>query len=198
MTKEPTNHSLSSMELEILALLMEPKEEIYPWDTTTLAAEAYFSEAEQQLNSHPWLEQELIATTPGFLSQLDNLWQTKAPVQPAQSLQAKLSAQFAQYVPQKWLATISRQASNLIDSQKSLNAQLVQCIQELVPNCLEEDLLVLARPYANPMRSNLDSAIVQLNITPEQWTTLSEIQQAKIGLAIAFYALETIQDEENI
>lgn len=199
MTNEPTNNPLSSMELEILSLLMEPKEEIYPWDTTTLAAEAYFKEAEQQLNSDPWLEQELIATTPGFLSQLDQLWQAKAPgLQPAQSLQAKLSAQFALYVPQEWLATISRQASQLIDSQKSLGAQLVQCVQELVPNCLEEDLLVLARPYANAMRSNLDSATVQLNITPQQWTTLSEIQQAKIGLAIALYALERTKKEESV
>ena len=49
MTNEPTNTPLSSTELEILSLLMEPKEEIYPWDTTTLAAEAYFTEAEQQL-----------------------------------------------------------------------------------------------------------------------------------------------------
>ena len=196
MTNEPTNHSLSSMELEILSLLMEPKEEIYPWDTTTLAAEAYFTEAEQQLASDPWLEQELIATAPGFLSQLDNLWQAKAPViQAPQSLQAKLSAQFAPYVPQEWLATISRQASQLIDSQKSLRAQLVQCVQELVPNCLEEDLLVLARPYANAMRSNLDTATGQLNINPEQWTTLSEIQQAKIGLAIALYAIKQTQEE---
>jgi len=39
---------------------------------------------------------------------------------------------------------------------------------------------------------------VQLNITPEQWTTLSEIQQAKIGLAIALYALKQTQEEENI
>ena len=196
MTNEPTNHSLSSMELEILSLLMEPKEEIYPWDTTTLAAEAYFTEAEQQLASDPWLEQELIATAPGFLSQLDNLWQAKAPVlQTPQSLQAKLSEQFAQYVPQEWLATISRQASQLIDSQKSLGAQLVQCVQELVPNYLEEDLLVLARPYANAMRSSLDTATVQLNITPEQWTTLSEIQQAKIGLAIALYAIKQTQEE---
>jgi hypothetical protein len=186
------------MELEILSLLMEPKEEIYPWDTTTLAAEAYFTEAEQQLASDPWLEEELIATSPGFLSQLDNLWQAKAPVLQTPHLQAKLSAQFAQYVPQEWLATISRQASQLIDSQKSLGAQLVQCVQELVPNCLEEDLLVLARPYANAMRSNIDSATVQLNITPEQWATLSEIQQAKVGLAIALYAIEQNQEEESI
>ena len=199
MTNEPMNNPLSSMEIEILSLLMEPKEEIYPWDTTTLAAEAYFSEAEQQLALDPWLEQELIATSPGFLSQLDNLWQAKSPVvQAPQSLQAKLSAQFAQYVPQEWLATISRQASQLIDSQKSLGAQLVQCVQELVPNCLEEDLLVLARPYANAMRSNLDSATVQLNITPEQWATLSEIQQAKVGLAIALYAIKQTPEEESI
>ena len=59
-------------------------------------------------------------------------------------------------------------------------------------------MLVLARPYANAMRSSLDSATVQLNITPQQWTTLSEIQQAKIGLAIALYALEQNQEEESI
>lgn len=195
MTNEPTNYSMSFAELEILSLLMEPGDEIYPWDTTTLAAEAYFTEAEQQLASNNWLEQEIIAKAPNFLSQLDGLWLANKPVQ---DLQAKLSAQFAAHVPQKWLEAISRQASQVINSQKSLGAQLVQCVQELLPNCLEEDLLVLARPYAYAMRSNLSNATVPLDVTPEQWATLSEIGQAKLSLAIARYALEQIQAEENI
>lgn len=190
MTNEPTNPPMSFAELEILSLLIDPGEEVYPWDTTTLAAEAYFIEAEQQLATNNGLEQELIAKAPNFLSQLDSLW---LALSPAQDLQAQLSAQFAAHVPQKWLEAISRQASQVINSQKSLGAQLVQCVKELVPNCLEEDLLVLARPYAYAMRSNPSSATIQLDITPEQWATLSEIQQAKFGLAIARYALEQIQ-----
>ncbi|MBW4665722.1 MAG: hypothetical protein KME01_16260 [Chroococcus sp. CMT-3BRIN-NPC107] len=193
MTNEPTNYPMSSADLEILSLLIEPGDEIYPLNTTSLIAEAYFAEAEQQLADN-WLEQEIISNAPSFLSQIDKLWQANTPIQ---DLEAKLSAQFAQYVPQEWLAEISRQASQVINSQKSLGAQLVQCVKELVPNCLEEDLLVLARPYAYAMRSNPNNPM-QLDITPKQWADLSEIQQAKLSLAIARYALEQIQAEENI
>ena len=199
MPKESTNYSQSSSELELLSLLIDSGDEIYPWDTTTLAAEAYFSEVEQS-NADNWLEQELIAAAPNFLSQLDKQWQVTTSSAPssAQSLQAKLYEQFAGRVPENWLKTISRQASQVIHTQKTLGAQLVQCVLELVPNCLEEDLLVLARPYAYAMRSELVNTPMQLEITAEQWAALSEIQQAKISLAIARYAIEQIKAEENI
>ncbi len=194
MTNEPQNNLMSSAELEILSLLIAPGEEIYPWDTTTLAAEAYFAEAEQ-LAADNWLEEEIIAKAPNFLSQLDRQWSANTP---KQDLQSKLSAQFAECVPQEWLAAISRQATQVIDNQKSLGTQLVQCVRELVPNCLEEDLLVLARPYAYAMRGNPFNPTIPSDITPKQWANLSEIQQARFGLAIARYALEQIQAEENI
>jgi hypothetical protein len=199
MTNEPQNAPMSSVELDLLSLLIQPGDEIYPWDTDNLAAEAYFLEAERRLEADNGLGQAALATAPNFLSQLDRLWLAKTPAQdPQQSLQAKLSAQFAAHVPQEWLEAISRQAIQVIHSQKSLSAQLVQCVQELVPNYLAEDLLVLARPYAYAMRSNPSQANMQLEITPQQWTTLSETQQAKLSLAIARYALEQIQVEENI
>lgn len=194
MTNEPKKHLSFSAEMELLSLLIESGDEIYPWDSTSAIAEAYFSQAEQSTTGS-WLEQELIAAAPNYLSQLDKQWQAITPIQ---SLQAKLFAQFASQVPQEWLAAISRQASQVVQSQKSLGAQLVQCVQDLVPNCLEEDLLVLGRPYAYAMRSNQSVAPIQLEFAAEQWATLSEIQQAKISLAIARYALEQIQAEENI
>jgi hypothetical protein len=36
------------------------------------------------------------------------------------------------------------------------------------------------------------------NITPEKWATLSEVQQAKVSLAIARYALEQLQADEEV
>lgn len=198
MTSEPQNYPMSSAEQELLSLLLESGDQIYPWDTTTPAAEAYFNEAEQ-LMSDNWLDREIIAEAPNFLSQIDRLWLAKVPAQDLQQrLQAKLYAQFAAQVPQQWLAAISRRAREVVNTQTSLGAQLVQCIQELVPKCLEEDLLVLARPYANAMRGNSNSATVLPDVTPEQWANLSEIQQAKLSLAIARYALEQIQAEETI
>ncbi len=198
MTNEPQNYPVSSAEQELLSLLLESGDKIYPWDTTTLAAEADFNEAEQLISDN-WLDREIIAEAPNFLSQIDRLWLAKVPAQDLQQrLQAKLYDQFAAQVPQQWLAAISRRAREVVSSQTSLGAQLVQCIQELVPKCLEEDLLVLARPYANAMRSNSSRATVLPDVTPEQWANLSEIQQAKFSLAIARYALEQIQAEETI
>lgn len=199
MTDKPQNAPMSSAELELLSLLIQSEDEAYPWDTTTVVAEAYFLEAEQKLASDNWLATEAIAKAPDFLSQLDQLWVASTPAQDLpQTLQGKLSAQFAAHVPQEWLEAISRQAIQVIHNQKSLSAQLVQCVQELIPNYLAEDLLVLARPYAHAMRGNPSQTNVPLEVTPEQWATLSQTQKAKFSLAIARYALEQIQAEDNI
>jgi len=77
---------------------------------------------------------------------------------------------------------------------------LVECVQTVLPNCETETLLVLARPYAYAMRGlepqNAESTISDIN--NREWTVLSEIEQAKVSLAIAHYAfthLNNLQSE---
>ncbi|MFM6201130.1 MAG: hypothetical protein ACKPE1_18665, partial [Dolichospermum sp.] len=55
-----------------------------------------------------------------------------------------------------------------------------------------DDLLVLARPFAYSMRSSEPDKLTSLirDLENRDWCSLSEIEQAKISLAIANYALE--------
>jgi hypothetical protein len=74
--------------------------------------------------------------------------------------------------------------------------QLMQCVQELLPNWAEDDLLVLARPFAYSMRST-DAAVIESmlsNLGCQDWTALAEIEQARASLAIAQYALTQLQN----
>lgn len=193
---EDSSYTKSKVEKELLAALLA-ENSLYPWDSSTSEAEAYFMEAEQEFGAD-WQE-EMSARSHQFLSHLDQLWLAATPVSPVDStLQANLKAQFAAHIPQHWLDAIAHQARQALATQKSLSSQLVQCVQELLPNCLEADLRVLARPYAYAMRSSSNESQLLGNMTPEKWAALSEIQQAKVSMAIARYALEQLQADEEV
>ncbi|HCF26280.1 MAG TPA: hypothetical protein DEV81_03430, partial [Cyanobacteria bacterium UBA11049] len=62
-------------------------------------------------------------------------------------------------------------------------------------NWAEDDLLILARPFAVAMRSP-DTATVESqlsHVSCQNWANVSEIEQARASLAIARYALAQVQ-----
>lgn len=192
-----TNYTKSSAELELLEALLA-EDSIYPWDGSNIEAEAYFIAAEQEFGAS-WQAEETSARSHDFLSQLDRLWQAATPANAISKVQANLRAQFADCIPQNWLDAIAQHAHQALTTQQSLAGQLVQCVRELLPDFGAEDLQVLARPYAYAMRgANHEIPKMLSNITPEKWAALSEIQQAKVSLAIARYALEQLQLEEEV
>ena len=77
--------------------------------------------------------------------------------------------------------------------------RLVECVQSLLPDWAEDDLLVLARPFAYAMRGSqaADVESVLGEIRHEDWTALSKIEQARVSIAIAHYALEQLQARTN-
>ena len=116
-------------------------------------------------------------------------------------LQKSLAQQFADRVPQDLLQRLAQAAVHVTQEvsrqSSSLANQLVDCVQEILPNWQEEDLQVLARPFAYAMRGN-DSDQVQSTLTTAQavnWTELSEIEQARTGFAIARYALSKLEQQ---
>lgn len=194
--REDSSYTKSSVERELLAALLAD-DSVYPWDSSTLEAEAYFMAVEEELGAD-WQAEET-SRSQHFFSQLDRLWLTATPTSAISSLQANLRALFATYIPQNWLDKIARQACQALETQTSLPKQLLQCAQELLPNYLAEDLQVLVRPYAYAMRGSSDEISQRLgSLTPEKWTNLSEIQQAKVSLAISRYALEHLQADEQV
>ncbi len=170
----------------------------YPWNSHTLEAEAYFLEQETAVSFiDGFTDAELAERSQQFIGQMNALW-------PVASLKTRFLQRFAEQIPNELLNRLLQVATGITQQVSlqslSLADQLVYCVQDLFPQWSEEDLQVLARPFAYAMRGGkLDgmeggSAI----IGSVCWSELSEIEQARTCLVIARYALsEILSDQEN-
>ena len=185
-------HSQSSTELELLETLLLA-DVSYPWNPADPDSQEYFSEREDEFILEDWPAEEISTRSQNFYNKLDNLWSSVAPTGPkidlSQILQTTLKQHFALTLPPDWLNQIATSAVSLLDSPLSLGEKLIKCLNPLLPNLAEEDLQVLARPFAYAMRGNETP-------TPPQkpWTELSDIEKARFGLAVAHYALNEIEN----
>ena len=198
----------SQIDLELLEALLEPDDATYPWNPADEESEAYFHELEQQFGMQDLLEEELTTRSQDFYSHLDTLWSGIASTPDYHSnlqqvvvlnLQETLRTTFAACIPQGLLNTIATKAAEIFAAQQSMGEQLVECVQTVLPTWGTEDLLVLARPFAYAMRSsesqNASSAISNLNNS--EWTALSEVEKAKVSLAIAYYAFTQLNKSQS-
>ncbi|NJL85852.1 MAG: hypothetical protein HC886_07540 [Leptolyngbyaceae cyanobacterium SM1_1_3] len=69
--------------------------------------------------------------------------------------------------------------------------QLVYCVEDILAAWDQADLQVMARPLALAMRDGQGEAVeVALrSVRPENWQALSGMEQARLTLAIARYAI---------
>ncbi|WP_017653148.1 hypothetical protein [Fortiea contorta] len=194
----------SAVELEFIAALLEPEDANYPWNPADVESEAYFSEIEQQFVIDDLLEEQLTARSTNFYNQLDTLWDGLSNVNTRENhdsqslvshIQETLQTAFAASVPQGWLQAIAQKATEIFSTQQSIGEQLVECVQTVLPTWEVEDLLVLARPYAYAMRSSESQNLP--NVGNRDWATLSEIEQAKVSLAISYYALRQLNNSDQ-
>lgn len=197
MTQHPSRPSMfpfqAQAELELLQLMLQeepiaypckPEESFsYPWNLAESETEAYFDALEQEVIKAGWSTAELVEQGQILASYLDQVW-SDAPT-------VTLLQQFAAQVPQQLLDTIIRRARQVVTANLSLADQMVQCVQECLPNWAEEDLQVLARPFAYAMRGAetemLEAALRSVRCAA--WTELSGVEQARLSLAIARYAI---------
>ncbi|MBD2293923.1 hypothetical protein H6G06_10550 [Anabaena sphaerica FACHB-251] len=190
----------STVDLELLEALLLPEDATYPWNLADQESEAYFNQLEQQFECEDLLAEDLTGRSQDFYHNLDEIWsqvyhsKTDHDEQPSKSLKASLDSAFAASVPSSWLNAIAQKASEIINLEQSASEKLVECVQALLPNWGTDDLLVLARPFAYSMRSNQQQNLASIisNIENREWTGLSEIEQAKVSLAIAHYAFKEI------
>ncbi|HAG81788.1 MAG TPA: hypothetical protein DCL61_11625 [Cyanobacteria bacterium UBA12227] len=78
--------------------------------------------------------------------------------------------------------------------------RMIQCVEELLPNWAEDDLQVLARPLAYAMRG-AEAETVELAlgaVRPLDWTELSEIERARLSLAIARIAIDDLESTDEL
>lgn len=204
---EANDDSRSLTELDLLEALLAADDATYPWNPADLESEAYFSDQEQQFLLEDFSDAEIASRSDAFFSHIEQIWAEIIPaseqtsvtsVTDVASLQASLQQRFAKYMPQSWLMAIADRAYNVLSEQKSFALQLVQCVQTLLPDWAEDDLLILARPFAVAMRS-LDTTVVESQLTHvscQDWANVSEIEQARASLAIARYALAQLQSSK--
>jgi hypothetical protein len=204
-----TFHPLpSQFDLELLSALVEPEDATYPWNPADEESEIYFRELEEQF-AQDFTDEELTSHSEAFYGKLDTLWSEISECSHYKcntekitlaNLQKTLHSAFAASVPQSWLNAIAQKASEMLNTSRKIGDKLlVECVQAVLPSWETEDLLVLARPYAYAMRGrepqNAESTIMEIN--NREWTALSQIEQAKVSLAIAHYAFTQLDNLQS-
>ncbi|MBE9181072.1 hypothetical protein IQ268_21155 [Oculatella sp. LEGE 06141] len=196
------SHFQAQAELEMLQLIIQQEPEPYPWNPAEPESSAYFAALEQEVIAAGWSEGELTEQGQILAQQFDNLWATVLPTVTVEhsvkeALSADLFEQFLVQVPQPFLDGIVQRARQLIAENLTMADKLVRCVQDALPNWGEDDLQVLARPFAYAMRgAETEMLEVALrSVRCAAWTELSGIEQARLSLAIARYALAQMPSE---
>ncbi len=181
--------SFSPVQAELLEALLQPEEALYPWNPADPDTEAYFAEMENEFELEDWSDEEIMARSQKLFAGIDFCAKQVSPI--ADVLKKSLGERFAPRVPQTLLDAIAHKAHQVVSTNLSLADKLVECVQQLLPNWAEEDLLVLARPLAYAMRGEAET----IESTPSAaWTELSDMEQARLSMAIAQYAIAHLHD----
>ncbi|MEG4630505.1 hypothetical protein QUB56_12935 [Microcoleus sp. AR_TQ3_B6] len=176
--------SQTQAEMELLATIVQT-DVAYPWNPAQLESESYLTALEQEFAlSDSFSDSDIVQKSQVLFAQLEQVWLTTA-------LQKSLREKFTG-VPQDFLARIAQSVQNATVKYQSLADQMVECVLDILPQWAEEDLQVLARPLAYAMRE-VDSEGAQLVMaTRRPWAQLSEIEQARVSLAVARYAISQL------
>ncbi|MEG3835348.1 MULTISPECIES: hypothetical protein [unclassified Microcoleus] len=177
--------SQTQAQMELLATIVQT-DVAYPWNPAQLESESYLTALEQEFAlSDSFSDSDIALKSQVLFSQLEQVWLTT-------SLQKSLREKFAR-VPQDFLASIAQSVQNATVKYQSLADQMVECVLDILPQWAEEDLQVLARPLAYAMR-DVDSEGGELVMaTKRPWAQLSEIEQARVSLAVARYAISQLE-----
>ncbi|HEY9617222.1 MAG TPA: hypothetical protein V6C64_10295 [Microcoleaceae cyanobacterium] len=132
---------------------------------------------------------EISARSTAFFNQIDTLWANV-------TLQSSVMQQFAVRVPQSILTAIVERVQQVATTAESMAERLIASVQDLLPNLAIEDLEVLARPLAYELRDTYtgDPVEAMLAKVPQvNWQEQSELNQARLSLAVAHCVIETLQ-----
>lgn len=176
--------SQTQAQMELLATIVQT-DVAYPWNPAQLESESYLTALEQEFAlSDSFSDSDIAQKSQVLFAQLEQVWLTTA-------LQKSLREKFAR-VPQDFLTRIAQSVQNATVKYQSLADQMVECVLDILPQWAEEDLQVLARPLAYAMRE-VDSEGAELVMaTKKPWDQLSEIEQARVSLAVARYAISQL------
>lgn len=194
MSTQPMNsqdfvNPQTQAEMDLLAGIVQ-SDSLYPWNPLPLETDDYFAALETDFDLSQCLnESEISQKSQALFERLSQIWS-------AVDLQTSLCQKFAE-IPQEFLTKIAQVAQTAIANGQALGDQMVQCVQAVLPQWPEEDLQVLARPLAFSMRQ-AESDPLELNLMAgRSWEELSDIEQARAGLAIARYAISQLAENSS-
>lgn len=176
------------VQVQLIDCLLAPATAAYPWNPAEPATADYYLETDRHFSLDNWSDAEISQRSQSFYAQIQSCW-ANSPA-PALSPVAALIQKFGSRVPHQWLAQIAANVSDLATNQLEPIDLLVQSVQDLLPNWQTEDLLVIARPYAYAMRGDTGVTHIDNIARPLAWTELSELERAKLTIAIAQAAID--------
>jgi hypothetical protein len=176
--------SQTQAEMELLATIVQT-DVAYPWNPAQLESESYLMGLEQEFAlSDSFSDSDIAQKSQVLFAQLEQVWL-------ATNLQKCLCEKFAR-VPQELLTSIAQSVRNATVKCQSLADQMVESVLDILPQWAEEDLQVLARPLAYAMREADVEGVELVMASRRAWTELSEIEQARVSLAVARYAISQL------
>jgi hypothetical protein len=181
--------SSNPTELELLqALLLD--EATYPWQPHAPESSAYFSALESTVSEEELSSADVQRHWQALAGQAADLWGEAAGA----PLLNRLSQRFGQRVPQALLSQLAQQVQVVAQRGGSLLDQLVLAVDEVLDQWESDDLRVMARPLAVAMRDGHGDILeVTLRSTGNrEWAQLSDLEKARLGLAIARYAFDQL------
>lgn len=189
------NADLSETRAELLQSVLT--EQSYPWLPGSVA-ENYEEDLDTAGQSLEISDAEAQAGWQGLSAQLDQIWAGSGV-----DVLALLKQKFAARLPEAVLMAISDRAQqaqqatqNLSESAQPMAARMIACVKGTVSKIGEADLQVMARPMAFAMRSSGAEELVDATVASvrqAEWESLSALEQAKLSLAVARYAIAQIE-----
>lgn len=181
------NPALSKTQAELLQNILDT-EPSAPWliGQTTDAYEAQLTVAGDALE---FSDEEAAAGWQGLSATLSQIWGGAAG---ESSVLAQLQEKFANRLPSDLLAMIGEKAQQVVKSGQPMVDQLIACVQDGFENMATADLQVMARPMAFAMRGSSADEFVEAtmnSVRDDEWSALSPIEQARLSLAAARYAI---------
>jgi hypothetical protein len=203
MAGYPTSHDTTQHELDLLALLLDADPvqhadalQAYPWNPASPQSDAYFNQLEQEAIALGWFD-DLTPHVAALSQTVEQLWTATSA---SASLTDRVQQLLAVNMPQHLVANIVRTAQQVVSSGNTMEQQLIQSVKDCFPAIADEDWPVFARRYAYAMRdvssesSNLESMLS--DVAAQDWAELSEMEQVKLGLAIARYSIVQQQADD--
>jgi len=177
--------STRAAQAELLQSVLDP-EQSAPWLASEAASE-YTDQADTAGQALEFSDEEVEKGWEGLSAQLSQIWSATE-----KSVLAALQAKFAGRLPSDLIRLISEKAQQVAKSGEPMVKQLITCVQEGLDNIGEADLQVMARPMAFAMRGSSADEFVEAtiqSIRKDDWAALSPVEQARLSLAAARYAI---------